>query len=71
MLTALEEGTVEPGIVQDSVYFEITKIRVDNTCSMFYPAQVCIFIVHRPLSGNALRFIEKITFSMMLFDGVQ
>ena len=37
---------------------------------MFYDAQVYNFIVHRPLSGNAWRFIEKITFSLMLFHQV-
>ena len=34
---------------------------------MFYDAH---FIVYRPLSGNTFRFIEKITFSLMLFDEV-
>ena len=29
---------------------------------MFYPVQVYIVSVHRPLSGNTLRFIEKLTF---------
>ena len=29
---------------------------------MFYDAQVYNFIVNRPLSENAWRFIEKITF---------
>ena len=37
---------------------------------MFYDAQVHNFIVHMPLSGNAWRFIEKTTFSLMLFDEV-
>ena len=38
------------------------------TCVMMQ--KFTIFIVHRPLSGNAWKFIEKITFSLMLFDEV-
>ena len=46
------------------VWVQKTKTCISNNCYMFYPAQVC-FIATLP--GNGWRFIEKITFSLMLF----